>query len=345
MVMDIKRFFTSPLNPFSGLYAREHTVIGRQRLTLLVYCYLPVMMLGVLANFFNFTQPSAKFFYYTHTLFLLAASVAMYLFYKQKINVAACLSCFTIIGQAIISIEMIYCSLQHSSYYSMLVMANMVFLALNTMVSVAAYMERNTVVLGIATICVYVACSYLADDPLLKCFIIVFLIAFTFVSLVGFWVAKSNNMMEEENERLKKNEMEILGILHVKKDEVKAYLSLTSERCTNERTKDLLWTLSKSSRHNLLMNIDEYIKSRNTDLERISEVFPEFTPSEREICRLILQGKKLGDICVALDKNESNVNSQRANMRKKLGLAPADNLQKQLQLRLAQHAGNNEPEW
>ena len=80
--------------------------------------------------------------------------------------------------------------------------------------------------------------------------------------------------------------------------------------------------------------MEAYLKTRNTDLEIIAQKFPELTPSEREICRLILQGKKLYDICRLLGKNESNVNSQRANMRKKLGLQPAENLQKALQQRL-----------
>lgn len=54
----------------------------------------------------------------------------------------------------------------------------------------------------------------------------------------------------------------------------------------------------------------------------------------RKICQLILRDKKLGEICSILNKSESNINTQRGNIRKKLGLQPTDNLQKALEKRV-----------
>ena len=43
-----------------------------------------------------------------------------------------------------------------------------------------------------------------------------------------------------------------------------------------------------------------------------------------------MQERKLGEICSILQKNESNITTTRSNIRKKLGLAPGDDLKETL---------------
>lgn len=68
--------------------------------------------------------------------------------------------------------------------------------------------------------------------------------------------------------------------------------------------------------------------------ERIEQTFPDLTSSERNIAQLILRGCKLDSICMILNKTESNVNTQRANIRRKLGLQPTDSLYEALKARM-----------
>lgn len=332
--MGISTLFSKLSHPFRQLFLRERTAISREQLSLLLFCYLPVMLLGVLANIFGLTEPTDTFFLYTHSVLLVTAATFFFLYFRQKISIAYCLSAFTIIGQIIISIEMIFCALRPSPYYVMLIMANTVLLAMNTMVTIAAYLKRTTLLLGIATMAVYVTCSIISGDQLLKSFIVVFTIAFGFVSFVGVLLARSTNKLNRDNERMRKDEYELLHLLKLKKSEVKAFITLANTQYQQDGTKMLLDRLETKSKLNLINNVEEYLKHRSTELNTIAQAFPELTPSEREICRLILQGKKLGEICLILNKNESNINSQRANMRKKLGLKPTDNLQEQLEQRL-----------
>lgn len=321
--------------PIKLLFRRERTVIGRERLALLLFCYIPVMLIGVAANFAGATEPSAPFFNYTHTAFLAVAAIVFCLYCKQKIDIGACLAAFTLTGQAIVSVEMLYCAFNATPYYIMLIMANTVLLAMNAMVSVAAYMKKNTIVLGTATLLTYVACALITAEALLESFIPVFAIAFFFVSAIGFWVAKASQKLEDENQKMKRDEMEVLHMLRLKRNEVKAYIELASEKNTVSGTRVLLDRLDRRSRHNILTNIEEYFKARDADMDSVARAFPEFTASEREICRLILRGKRLGEISVILEKKESNITSQRASMRRKLGLKPSDNLLEALQQRMA----------
>lgn len=332
--MNTRNLYIKLTQPVKNLYEKEHTTLNRQRLSLLLFCYLPILSIGILANILGLTAPSASFFNYTHTIVILAATVFFGLYCNHRISIGTCLSAFIIIGQTVISIEMIYCALRPTTYYIMLIMANMVLLTMNMFVPMAASMKTNMLILGFATLGIYIASSFLASNAVMKSFIIIFIIAFIFASMMGVWMAKSVNKMEAENEQIKKEELELLHILRLKKDEVKAFMSLASEKSPHDGTKLLLERLDQKSRYNLLANVEEYMRTRDTDLDIIAQVFPEFTPSEREICRLILQGQKLNNICLTLNKNESNINSQRANMRKKLGLKTSDNLQTALQQRL-----------
>ncbi len=326
--------FHSFPQPLRWLFHREHTLIGRQRLALLFCCYLPVTILGIIAIFIEVTGPASSFFNYTHGAFLVAATITLYLFLSQRINIARCLSAFTLIGQATLSVEMVYLALNPTQYNLMVIVANTVLLALNTMVSMAALLERNTLILGVAAIATYIACTIISGDETLQNFLVLFIISFTIVGTVGLFVARSTHNMEEENRQLKKGEAELLTILRMRKDEIKVYISLGTKKYNNDGTKVLLDSLDKKARYNLLTNVEEYIRNRDTDLSIIEKVFPELTPSEREICRLVLQGKKLGEICTILNKTESNINSQRANVRRKLGLQSSDNLRRKLQERL-----------
>lgn len=315
---------------------RERSLLGRQRLALLLFGYLPVTVLGIVAIFFEVTGPTSTFFNYTHSCFLLLGATLLYLLYVRKISTAACLSAFTLLGQATLSVEMMYLATSPTQYNLMVIVANTVLLALNAMISMAALLERNTLVLGVATIATYVACTIISGDETLQNFLVLFVISFAIVGIVGQLVAKSTHDIEEENRKLKKDEAELLTILRLRKEEIKAFISLATKKNSQDRTRLLLESLDKKTKHNLLTNVEEFIRSRETERSIIEKTFPELTPSEREICRLVLQGKKLGEICLILSKTESNVNSQRANVRRKLGLQPSDNLLRKLQERLNQ---------
>ena len=64
----------------------------------------------------------------------------------------------------------------------------------------------------------------------------------------------------------------------------------------------------------------QYLQTRELSKQNIERVFPELSASEQEICYLILQNRKLSEICTLLNKSESNITTQRANIRKKLGM-------------------------
>lgn len=323
------------------MYEQETSGFNRQRYMLLFLFYIPVTFFAVIAEAVGLTGPTDTFFDYTHAEYIILSIVWLLLFFNKKISISTCLALFTAIGQLTISVEMIYVAFTPTEYNKMLIVANTVLLAMNAMVSMTVYLRWNTMILGLITIATYVICMLITDDAAMRSFLILFLITFSMISIFGLWVAKISYKMEQEYTQLKKNNADLLHILRLKKDEVMTYISLASEKHSHDGLRVMMDRLDKKSMHNMLTNVELYLKNRDTDLKIIEKCFPELTPSERDICRLILQGKKLGEICTMLDKTESNINSQRANMRRKLELQSSDNLMERLQLRLNEYRGDS----
>ena len=73
----------------------------------------------------------------------------------------------------------------------------------------------------------------------------------------------------------------------------------------------------------------------NEELNRVAwdQVCDGLTFSEKEICKLILQGHTLKEICAKLNKSESNITSQRCHIRKKLNMDRRDDLRRTLEVR------------
>ncbi|MFW5550185.1 MAG: helix-turn-helix transcriptional regulator, partial [Prevotella sp.] len=75
----------------------------------------------------------------------------------------------------------------------------------------------------------------------------------------------------------------------------------------------------------------EHLQNERRDkIVDLSTIFPQLSPSELEVARLILKNMSLKEIAVATGKSLSNVGTVRGNIRKKLGLGPDDDLRNYL---------------
>lgn len=77
---------------------------------------------------------------------------------------------------------------------------------------------------------------------------------------------------------------------------------------------------------------------RKEEVERLAwdMVCADLTKSEKEVCKLVLHGKSLKEICHRLGKTESNITSQRCHIRKKLNMERKDDLKRTLEMKIAE---------
>ena len=88
----------------------------------------------------------------------------------------------------------------------------------------------------------------------------------------------------------------------------------------------VLGNLSERTRHNLIALGEHLQNERRDKIVDLSTIFPQLSPTELDVARLILKNMTLKEIAVATEKSLSNVGTVRGNIRKKLGLSPGDDL-------------------
>lgn len=221
------------------------------------------------------------------------------------------------------------------AFHHFFIIINMLLLSGNTIVGLSTYLTRITQVNTAIMFVTYTVCIITTNNSTLIDYYFMLFVVLVFFSFLGFHIAKNARRLQVENTELRRDEAELMQILRLNKKQIKAYVRLASDRYGAEHTRNLLDILGETSQKNLLANVAEFMRISDTEKSRIDEIFPELTTSEKSICQLILRGKKLGDICSLLGKTESNVNTQRAHIRRKLGLATTDNLREALEERMA----------
>lgn len=127
------------------------------------------------------------------------------------------------------------------------------------------------------------------------------------------------------------------------KEEKKALEMLAALKDMNyDKAGNLMERLSPELRQRIVKHASEHLRKEEMDKLAWDEVCRDLTNSEKEICKLVLQGLSLKQICIQLDKSESNITSQRSHIRKKLNLDRKEDLRRTLELRIAELREKNQ---
>ena len=316
-----------------SLLERESSFLGRQQLYVLVY-YTAATVIGLGTNLLGLSGPQRDFNIWLNIGYIVTAMALFVGYIWHRIPLAATLCGVVMVTQISTSVEMLYCAYSPDEYHLMLIVGNTVLLMGNILLSLIAYLRIAPYILCGISMATYFACIRITGNESLANFFILFLAIFIVVCILGSRLVKNIRMLDKENESLKKDEEEILGTFGLEKEELKTYMKLAEEKQGFERTEALLEKLGEKQRQMLIANVGEYLSVKEAGMLEMEKLFPELSPAERKVCLLILQGKKLNDICAILGKKESNINSTRTHIRRKLNMQPSDKLNKVLKDRV-----------
>ena len=285
--------------------------------------HLSLLMLALCAPIYIYSVPfpNEQFYYINSVLFLFIIMCTL-AYFKKRVNLTTTFS-IILIGSG-----------YEYSYQRALIMSNITISLLFTMLSICAYMSNISILLSSLTIASYTICTLITDEPFLYSYLPLIIIIYTMIPLLGrslhsniSSLLKSSNLLKEEEEMLLKR-------LQMKKEELFAFAELLSENNPEEKTSSLLNIIGEQSKENLFTALAAYQKKEKSKLDTIRRIYPNLSPSELNICRLILQDKTVSQICELLHRSSGNITSQRANIRAKLGLKKSDNLKEALQERM-----------
>ena len=317
-----------------SLLKRESNYLDRQRQWLLV-CFAVMLYLGILSNILGLSGAFDPFFTASNIVFLVVvvSSFAAYLLGKR--GVVKGITFLAVATQVFIGMDILYSAFVPTlKDNTMVILINMLILAGNMFFSLAAYQARLTRWLVGIALGVYLVCVIVTGNESLRNYFFMMLLILLFISVLSLGIARNGEYLVNANKILQREEEELLQVLRINKKQIKAYVALAKERHDVKQTEHLLDLLGEASQKNVIDNVLQYIQTRELSKQNLERVFPELSSSEREICYLILQNKKLSEIGILLNKTESNITTQRGNIRKKLGMNPSDNLQKVLEKRI-----------
>ncbi len=127
----------------------------------------------------------------------------------------------------------------------------------------------------------------------------------------------------------------VLGMFSMKRTEMVALVQLSRQMGEHKRlTQKMVGELSEQTRNNLIEFGNALWNQRLVNNADLKSAFPNLSPSELEVCRLVLEGLSQKEIAVKMDKSQSNIGTVRGNIRRKLGLNADDDLRESLTKRL-----------
>ena len=289
----------------------------------------------LLSNILGLSGAFDPFFTASNIVFLIVVVSSFAAYLLGKIGVVRGIAFLAVATQVFIGMDILYSAFVPTlKDNTMVILINMLILAGNMFFSLAAYQARLTRWLVGIALGVYLVCVIVTGNESLRNYFFMLMLVMLFISLLSLGIARNGEYLVNVNKILQREEEELLQVLRINKRQVKAYVALAKEKHDVKLTEHLLDLLGEASQKNVIDNVLQYIQTRELSMQNLERVFPELSFSEREICYLILQNKKLSEICVLLNKTESNITTQRGNIRKKLGMNPSDNLQKVLEKRI-----------
>ena len=317
-----------------SLLKRESNYLDRQRQWLLV-CFAVMLYLGILSNILGLSGAFDPFFTASNIVFLVVVVSSFAAYLLGKIGVVKGITFLAVATKVFIGMDILYSAFVPTlKDNTMVILINMLILAGNMFFSLAAYQARLTRWLVGIALGVYLVCVIVTGNESLRNYFFMMLLILLFISVLSLGIARNGEYLVNANKILQREEEELLQVLRINKKQIKAYVALAKERHDVKQTEHLLDLLGEASQKNVIDNVLQYIQTRELSKQNLERVFPELSSSEREICYLILQNKKLSEIGILLNKTESNITTQRGNIRKKLGMNPSDNLQKVLEKRI-----------
>ncbi len=298
-------------------------VVDRRRV--IAYIFLTFIELVIIPlHFFMFLTWWEPRGFSVACVHLLAFAVVQWLIWRQEIVFSKGLSAMYLIVAVKLMVDSVFCTVFGVLQDNVTVLGNifiMVILAIS-----ALSMRLNKVALTTTLMLVPLTAFYvLSQRPGIMLFALKpVLVGFMMVLYVFTYNMSKITKGLRQPQEVSQEEKKALEMLVNLKDN------------TETKNANLIERLSPELRQRIVHHASEHL--RKEELEKLAwdMVCADLTKSETEICRLVLEGYTLKEICGKLNKSESNITSQRCHIRKKLNMNRNDDLRRTLECRIAE---------
>ncbi len=298
-------------------------VVDRRRV--IAYLFLTAIELFIIPfHFFLFLTWWEPYGFTVACIHLTSFLVIQYLTWKEEIVFSQGLTAMYILIALKLTTDSVFCTLYGTLDDNVTVLGNIFIMIVLAVTSVSMMLRLALRVISVLLVAVVIFFLFTQKagillfslKPILVGFILVAYVYIYNMSRITVGLRQPQEVMIEERKAL-----EMLANLK----EVDVH-----------KEGNLIERLSPEMRERIVHRASQHLRNEELDNLAWDLVCSELTKSEKEICRLILEGKTLKEIGALLNKTESNITSQRSHIRKKLGMTRTDNLQRTLEIKISE---------
>ena len=299
---------------YCGVVDRRR-VIAFVLLTLIEILIIPYHFL----LFYMMKAWGGMFYNIVHTL---ALAVLTYVVLKRKVVFKTGISLLYILVFVKLAIDSMLCLHYQGDRDNLSVMSNIFIMFILAITAQSQQLHRTT--LGFTIALLPVVAVALSHTQISVLFFSIKAVLIGFLMILYVWLYNWEPVMVKElrqPKQMREEEKKALHMLADLKDEEK------------DMAVNLLSRLRPEQQQNILERAAEQLKTSELSKKAWDLVCADLTNSERVICQMVLEGKMLKEICIELNKSESNITSQRSHIRKKLNMDRKDDLRRELEKR------------
>ncbi len=297
--------------------AMEPTIIGRQRLVFLIAVSIMSIVLTLSSFFLHPKTPPLKivdFFTMLATLFLLS------MYFRKKINVRLATTLLFILLQLELSAQKLTCAMQGTPESSALIIQASFLSLLLITISLICFLKYSPTIIAAISIFTFMLCLTMDHSSILRTFLPVYIVVLVGVIIYDLFSMRAVLNMEAENRNMRQEIADFFYATGLDLDSMIAIAQISRESGKSEGMRELLSRMDPGIKARLVGGLTSIQQEDDSSRKDISAVFPMLTPTQITICQLILQDKKLAEICKITGKSEGNITSQRTRIRNVLGL-------------------------
>ncbi len=223
-----------------------------------------------------------------------------------------------------LALDSFACSLTGMPYYEVTVLGNIfiMFILAISALSLMLQVTATIISIGIAPVLAFylaIQSQYTAMSSLKPIFVGVMMIAF----VCTYNMSKVTKGLRQP--------------YTVSDKEQKALDMLANLRDMNYSKAESLWDrLTPQMRKRIVNRATEKLKKEEIDKLAWDMICADLTVTEKNICKLVLEGKNLKELCDIMGKNASTITSTRCHIRKKLNMERKDDLRRTLEMKIAE---------
>ncbi len=331
--MQVKEKFSKALHAFISKRAN-----GRlDQMQLMVFMVASAMVIvGMPFHFlFNWVGNNEIILRSISIAIWICAIVILGLYAQKRLRLETAFLSLSISYQLLTSFRILYltlaCTPEQTSLHHELIIMNEALTFTNFLVSCIG-MVRNAPSWVLGLFIVTITIAYLINPTVAGSqFVLPF--AFVMVCVWGYAMLMRTvfNKTSREINDYKQLQDSILEMFNMSKTEMVSLIQLCRKTGHDQSVdRKMVSKLSEQTRHNLI-SLGEFLRNeRREKLMDLGNALPQLSPTELEVCRLILRGMTQNEIAIAMNKSLSNIGTVRGNIRKKLQLGPNEGLREVL---------------